>query len=171
VSNPTKGFQFLNALREEAGAEITPISPASIRQALRRLRDGGVVFTGVDYPAGSGRIPLRFFGRTALLPTGHVRLALMSNALLLVVFVLPREGGGYTLHALPPLELIRLDDRREEERVNAERVLRLLEEWIGAHPEHWFMFLPVWPELLPARYRRPEEGVHPVDAENTEKNA
>lgn len=151
LREPTKGFQFLNQLRSAGGVEVTPITEAAIRQALRRLRQGGIVMTGVDYPTGPGHEPLNFFGRPALLPTGHVRLAMIAGALLLVVGVVYGEETGYALRVAPPLELIRTGNRGRDVRLNAERVLDILAGWIREHPEQWMMFLPVWPELLERR--------------------
>lgn len=148
VADPPPGFQFLNRLRQEAGVEVTPITETTIRQAVHRLKQGGMVFTGVDYPFGPGREPLHFFGRPALLPTGHVRLALMTNAWLLVVAVQYHKGRGYVLRVAPPLEPVRTGDRKRDVRGLAERVLEVLAGWIRETPDQWFMFLPVWPELL-----------------------
>lgn len=148
VADPPPGFQFLNRLRQEAGVEVTPITEAAIRQAVQRLKGGGIVFTGVDYPFGPGREPLRFFGRPALLPTGHVRLALMTSAWLMAVGVQHREEQGYVLRVEPPLEPVRRGDRRGDVRDLAEQILSILERWIRETPDQWFMFLPVWPELL-----------------------
>lgn len=148
VANPPPGFQLLNRLRQEAGLEVTPITETAIRQAVQRLKAGGMVFTGVDYPFGPGREPLRFFGRPALLPTGHVRLALMTDAWLMAVGVQYQEGKGYVLRVEPPLELVRRGDRKRDARDLAERILAILERWIRETPDQWFMFLPVWPELL-----------------------
>jgi len=50
LANPQGGFHLLNRLRAEAGFEITPITPQSLRAAIRRLKSGGVVLTGVDRP-------------------------------------------------------------------------------------------------------------------------
>lgn len=148
VADPPPGFQFLNRLRQEAGVEVTPITEATIRRAVQRLKAGGIVSTGVDYPFGPGREPLRFFGRTALLPTGHVRLALMTGAWLMAVGVQYLEGQGYVLRVEPPLEPVHRGDRKEGVRALAEQVLAVLGSWIRETPDQWFMFLPVWPELL-----------------------
>ena len=42
LADPPAGFRLLNELRTDAGFEITPISPASVRQAVRRLKRGGL---------------------------------------------------------------------------------------------------------------------------------
>lgn len=60
-----------NALRLKFGLNLTPISFQSLRQAVLRLRDGGLVMTGIDRPDVGGEL-LTFFGRQAKLPVGHV---------------------------------------------------------------------------------------------------
>lgn len=149
LPDPPPGFQFLNRLRVESGVEVTPITERAIREAVRRLREGGMAFTGVDYPTGPGREPLLFFGRPALLPTGHVRLAMMTGARLLVVRVRYSRGDGYALQVAPPVPLSDTGNKRKDVQITAERVLAILEGWIRETPEQWLMFLPVWPELLP----------------------
>ena len=50
LADPTPGFRFQNRLRATAGFEITPITPESLRAAVRRLKGGGTVSTGLDRP-------------------------------------------------------------------------------------------------------------------------
>jgi len=143
---PIDGFKMLNVLRTRGGVVATPVAIASLRDAIRRLRAGGVVGTGVDRPIGQGDEPLEFFGRTALLPTGHIRLALKSDAVLVVGYCDFEPEEGYRLRIGPPMELVRTGDRRRDVQVNAGRVLRVLEKAIRAHPDQWMLFVPVWPD-------------------------
>jgi len=158
LRDPPEGFQLVNQLRLEAGISITPISNAAIRQAIRRLRQGGIVLTGVEYPTGPGLEPLEFFGRPAMLPTGHVRLAMMTNAVLLAAAVVYRRETGYALRVAPPVELARTGHKKQDVKVTAERVLAILADWIRETPDQWMMFLPVWPKLL---QHQPEDAQSP----------
>jgi KDO2-lipid IV(A) lauroyltransferase len=147
--NPTGGYEVQNRLRAEAGWEVTPIGPAALQQAIRRLQDGGVVATGIDRPASPNDPRLSFFGRPAALPVGHIRMALMAHARLVVVTSGMHPDGTYFAGFTEPIELERRPDRQEELVLNAERVLKMLEGPIRQAPEQWLMFYPVWPETLP----------------------
>jgi KDO2-lipid IV(A) lauroyltransferase len=147
LRDPIEGFQLLNRMRSATGIITTPIETGSLRDGIRRLRVGGLVVTGVDRPAGDGDEPLEFFGATAYLPTGHIRLALKTDALLVIGYCeYDPQAGSYKLRIRPPMELVRSGDRKRDVRVNAQRVLAALEEAILAHPEQWLIFVPVWPQ-------------------------
>jgi lauroyl/myristoyl acyltransferase len=148
LPNPHPGFQSMNELRRQTGAQVTPLGPAALRQALKTLRAGGVVATGVDRPLSALDEPVSFFGRPAHMPSGHVRLALKTGALLAVVACAYRpQDARYMVDMEPPLEMIRTGDE-EEVRLNMRRVLDVMERLVRRWSDQWMMFVPVWPELL-----------------------
>ena len=144
VPAPTDAYQVQNELRRAAGLDMTPISVASLRQAAERLEAGGSVLTGIDRPIQSRR-PLRFFGRPALLPDVHIRLAERSGAPLVLIWVRSaREDNRYVIDALP----ITLEPgvNAEVTVLNAERVLSAAEKIIAERPTEWAMPHTVWPQ-------------------------
>jgi KDO2-lipid IV(A) lauroyltransferase len=142
IANPRGSYQVQNRMRLEYGIEITPISTGSLRSAIRRLRSGGFVLTGVDRPLGEG-IPLTFFGREVRMSVGHVRLAQETGAP--IVFVASRadgEGqyvafGGDLLEAEQP-------PTKDGLRRLAQAVVSRMEAVISARPDEWLMFYPLW---------------------------
>lgn len=149
LPDPHPGFRSLNELRQQAGAQVTPLSPAALRQALRTLRGGGVVGLGGDRPVSDLDEPVPFFGRPAHMPSGHVRLALRTDALVVVVGCVYRsQDRRYAVVMEPPLEMVRTGNAAEEARINTCRVLEAMEKIIQHWSEQWMMFVPVWPELL-----------------------
>lgn len=149
---PAAGFDLMDQMRARAGVHLTSISVQALREAINRLHVGGIVLTGVDRPIepsplpGGSRRGVTFFGRPAPLPTGHVRLALKTDAAILVAGPYRDPQGSNGVRLSPPLEMIRTGDRDEDLRVNMRRVTAWLEEFIRARPEQWAMFVPVWPE-------------------------
>jgi KDO2-lipid IV(A) lauroyltransferase len=145
LANPQAGFHLLNYLRATAGFEVTPITPESLRAAIRRLKSGGIVLTGVDRPIPEDRELVEFFGRPAYLPVGPVRLALMTGALVIMASCYYEPDEGYGLKVTGPLEMIRTGDRKRDLMTNVRRVVDILEQHVRARPEQWMMFHPVWP--------------------------
>jgi len=143
---PAGGFDLMDRMRAGAGVHLTPISVPALREAIGRLRAGGVVLTGVDRPVGDEEPWVEFFGRPAPLPTGHVRLALKTGAAILVAGPYRDPQRGNVVRLSPPLEMVRTGDRDEDLRVNLRRVTAWLEEFIRSRLEQWAMFVPVWPE-------------------------
>lgn len=143
---PGGGFNLMDELRERTGARLTSIGVQGLREALKRLRAGGLVLTGVDRPVGDEEPTVEFFGRPAPLPTGHVRLALKADAAILVAGPYRDPRRDNVIRLSPPLEMRRTGDPEEDVRVNLRRVTAWLEKFIRDKPEQWAMFLPVWPE-------------------------
>ena len=146
LPDPSPGFQLTNELRKRTGVEVTPLSASALRQAIKRLRRGGLVSVAADRPVSDLDEPIPFFGRLARVPSGHIRLALKTNALVVVAccFLSPKTGK-YTVHIEPPLEMLRTGDREEEVELNMRRVLDVMETVIRRWTWQWQMFVPVWP--------------------------
>lgn len=143
LADPPDGYELFNDLREQGGAMVTPITPATLREAMRRLQSGGLVITGVDRPTGQDDQPVEFFGATAHLPTGYIRIPLRTDSLVIVLASFYADGA-YHLAANPPLEMLRTGDRAQDVTVNSQRVLAQIEEFIRRYPDQWMMFERVW---------------------------
>jgi KDO2-lipid IV(A) lauroyltransferase len=151
LPDPPPGFLLANKIRQLTGVKVTPLSSAALRQAIRLLRRGGVVSLAGDRPVSDLDEPVPFFGLPARVPSGHVRLALKTGAVVvLVCCVLSPDGRRYTVHVEPPLEMLRTGNLDEEIQLNMRRVLDALETVIRRWPDQWQMFVPVWPRLQEA---------------------
>jgi lauroyl/myristoyl acyltransferase len=146
LANPEAGFHILNYLRAKGGFEVTPITPESLRAAIRRLKSGGIVVTGMDRPIPEDQELIEFFGRPAYLPVGPVRLALMTGATVVFGSCHYEPDKGYILGVTGPIDMVRTGNRRQDVLTNARRLALILEEYVRAHPEQWMMFHPFWPE-------------------------
>lgn len=151
------GFRLLSGLRARGVVEETPVDGPSLRQAITRLRNGGAVAIGVDWPYGAGDDePIEFFGRPSLLPTGYIRLALSANALVLPLACRWFPETGYHAITAPLIEMERTGDRAADVHHNARRVLEVAERWISESPDQWLMYHPVWPADASLTSRTPE---------------
>lgn len=143
LADPPAGYDLFNDLRKQGGAMVTPITPATLREAMRRLQSGGIVITGVDRPTGQDDQPVEFFGATAHLPTGYMRIPLRTDCLVIVLASFYADGA-YHLAANPLLEMVRTGDRAQDIMTNVRRVLAQIEEFIRRYPDQWLMFERVW---------------------------
>jgi lauroyl/myristoyl acyltransferase len=147
LANPVSGFRVLNRLRIGGGYEVTPISPESLRAAIRRLEDGGIVVTGVDRPIPQDRTLVEFFGQPAYMPTGPARMALLTGATVLMASCHYDLATGYRLEFTGPIEIVCTGNRRQDIAENTRRLATILERYVRTHPEQWMMFHPFWPNM------------------------
>lgn len=145
-------------MRQKTGMNLVPGSVNGLRQAIRYLKQGGLVITGIDRPVPDCDPRPRFFGRPSSLPAHHVYLALKAQAPVMVVVSRLEDDGKYHLFASPSIEMKRYSNRAEELLFNCERVLAVAEDFIQQAPQQWMISLPVWPEMasqLPGSSRTP----------------
>jgi len=142
---PAGGFDLMERMRASAGVHSTATGLQALREAIGRLRDGGIVLTGVDRPVRGRDYPVKFFGRLAPLPIGHVRLALKTDAAIIVAGPYHDPQRGNMVRFSPPIEMTRTGDRYNDLQLNLQHVTDWLEEFIHALPEQWALFIPVWP--------------------------
>jgi len=148
-SENQQAVAWQNLIRRQSGLEILPASLPNLRQAIRRLRAGEAVLTGIDRPVHAARYYPHFFGRPAHLPTHHIHLALAAGVPILVFAARQRPDGLYQIQFSEEIELQPDTDRQKELVCNAERVLEVAASFIRQTPEQWSITLPAWPEVLP----------------------
>ncbi len=146
LADPPADVLLFNQLREKNHLEITPITPDSLRLAIRRLRAGGIVGTGADRPIPEDRELIPFFGREAYLPQGPARLALLTGATVFLGACHHTPEAGYVVEVLGPLEVVNTGDRQAENFNTTRRLAAFMEDQIRTYPEQWMMFHPFWPE-------------------------
>ncbi len=140
---PDKLFQYICRIRARQGAQLVSVS-RPLLSVFRALRQGGVVATAADRDITGSGIEIEFFGAPAILPDGHVQLALRTGAPLILAFGRRLPNDKFEIHIEPPLALERTGDLKRDVRINVEKVARVLERYISTYPEQWTMLQPVW---------------------------
>ncbi len=142
------GYQKQIEMRKERGMNIIPTNPATLKQAIKYLRAGGMILTGFDRPDDSYQDRPLFFGRPAALPIHHIFIALKAQVPMMIAAVLWRPDGKYHFLFSEPIEMLPHPNRRTEILQNAENILHIAEGFIRQDPSQWEMTFPVWPEVM-----------------------
>jgi phosphatidylinositol dimannoside acyltransferase len=134
-------MRAVNRARQAQGLRLVPMDSAL--SLHRVIREGGVLGILADRAVTGVGERVEFFGRTALLPSAHVALALRTGAALVPAFTW-RENGLLCARVEEPLELVSTGDRAADVRTGVRQFAALLERYIKEHPEQWTVFEPVW---------------------------
>jgi KDO2-lipid IV(A) lauroyltransferase len=142
---PQRLYDYVAGLRSRMGIQFVPIGDASaLKLAFRTLRHNGLLGVVADRDVtNSGRV-VKFFGADARLPDGHVTLALHTGAAIVIAFCLRKPGNQIEAFVEPPMILEDTGDREGDVERGMARVISVLERYIGANPEQWVYFQPVW---------------------------
>jgi KDO2-lipid IV(A) lauroyltransferase len=136
-ADPEGEYKFMHQLRLRFGLNMTPISAGSLRQAVRRLKEGGIIVIANDLPVSDG-CTFELFGKEARLTTGHARLALTSDAVMMMVLTHRVSPGRYqvTLAEIPRPDPT--GDRDTDAIRWAQRSYGCLEKYIRRWPDEWY---------------------------------
>jgi len=149
--NPGSGYQLQNEIRKSLGMDLIPLGDSSLEtEIVDYLKAGGIVATGVDRPVTSRkkRHYSKLFGRPSPLPLGYITTAIAADVPIIVVAAFMRPDGSYGLRLSKPIMLIKYGNKLDDILLNAERVLKKIEEFIKLAPEQWLMYYPVWPDQM-----------------------
>ena len=137
--------------RESLGMKVAPLTggPKPGSEVLREwLNDGGVSCLLVDRNFGTGGVPVTFFGRPTLMPSGAALLAARTGAALLPA--VPRfEGAGWRIQVHPEVPVT--GEGRLATRVTTamQAVADVFTAGIAEHPQDWHMLGRIWPDVPP----------------------
>jgi phosphatidylinositol dimannoside acyltransferase len=150
LAQPSGGYRAQNRLRDMPGFDITSVNEESVRKAVTRLKEGGIVVTGIDRPVEGKTRELTFFGHSCYLPAGHIRMALAAKVPVIPAAVAMEPSGRYRLVVGEPIPMCPDGETVACIRGNAEAVLEVIADFIRKAPKQWLMYYPVWPQALDA---------------------
>ncbi|HEX7705414.1 MAG TPA: lysophospholipid acyltransferase family protein [Thermoanaerobaculia bacterium] len=127
-------------------------SPTSAREMIRAVKCGGILAFLIDQNLRTESVRVPFFGQPALTPVGPAKLAIRTEAVVMLAFAERRPDGSHLIRFLDPIKCNRDDDPIA---LTARLTLKI-EEQIRRVPEQW-----VW---LHDRWRaRPKWDVTPEE--------
>ncbi|HVJ14239.1 MAG TPA: lysophospholipid acyltransferase family protein [Polyangiaceae bacterium] len=129
-------------VRRSGGVDVLIVGndQLSALPLLRHLKAGGVAAFQLDRTAPSGRaLEVELFGRSFAVPEGPFRIAAMSGAAVLPLFVRRAGYFDYELKVHPGLSLPRRPSKADLLQA-ASRSARAMEDFIRDNPTQWFHF-------------------------------
>jgi len=141
---PRQLSDLTHRLRSTHGHTYRPVSMASVKGALRHLRQGGVVAILCDRDIQKTGQLLPLCGCPARLPTGAATLAMRTGAQVVPAFTRRRGPGRNEVWLEPPLPLERTGDEEQDIRAMSEKILARLEEYLRQDPGQWTVLESIW---------------------------
>jgi KDO2-lipid IV(A) lauroyltransferase len=134
---------MLNRLRESKGVKVIYKRNAS-REVLTALRQNRFVTMLADQDAGPEGQMVNFLGRPASVTKGPAVFAIKTGAPIITGVIVRQEDGLHRGYIDPPL-FPELSNRVEAEVSRlTETFTRRLEEYVIAHPSHWYWVHRRW---------------------------
>lgn len=136
-------FQYICSLRTTKGLRLIPVD-GMLLELFRALQRNEAVGLATDRDITESGIVVDFFGAPARLPDGSAQLSLRTGAPIIAGFGQRLPDNTFVARFEPPLELEATGDRNRDVRVGVEKVVAIMERYIGEHPDQWVMSVPIW---------------------------
>ena len=134
-------FDLLRRQRERWG--VTIIAWRNLRAIFGVLRRREILALLVDWGYRSDGIPVRLFDGWTALPAGPATLAAKTGSRILPVTIRRQPDDTFHVACQTPIDLAS-DEPAELQRAT-QAIADALAETIGAAPEQWYSFKPIWP--------------------------
>jgi KDO2-lipid IV(A) lauroyltransferase len=158
--------------RRSQGHQFVAVGVSGIKQAVRRLRAGGIVAVLIDRDIQHSGVEAPFFGAMARLPVGAVDLALHTGAHLLPMVARRVRLDEFAVTIEPPMTLLRTGNRERDRRDNTARLIGRFEKYLRQDPSQWFVLEePVWPAAPSGAAGRMHTDREGEDVAATEESA
>ena len=140
-------FDLLKRERAQWGVRIVPWR--QLREVFGILRRGEMLGLLVDWGYRADGIPVRLFGSWTTLPAGPAVLAGKTGALIIPIVSNRRPDGTFCVTMEPPIRVTSTD--AAEIARGTQAVADALEKIVGAAPDQWYSFKPLWPTTADER--------------------
>lgn len=134
--------RLLNSYRIQKGCKIISRED-SIRKVLVALKNNEAIGITVDQGGKTG-IPIKFFGKSASMPTGAVKLALKYGAVIVPAFYVRIKGPYVKLIIDAPYQLKRTGDPEKDTLDNLQEIVHSFQRRILEHPAEYLWHYKVW---------------------------
>ena len=134
--------KLLNEYRTIAGAHVITAGVAT-KEIIRAMRDNEVVSLVLDQGGKTGAA-VPFFGKTASMSTGAMRLALKYGSAVCPVWIERRENGQHMLRISPAFDLTVTGDMEKDLIVNVAMAAKHFELLLREHPFEYMWFYKVF---------------------------
>ena len=135
-------FELLRQQRESWGVRIIPWR--NLRELFSVLRRKEILALLVDWGYRADGVPVRLFGAWTTLPAGPATLAAKTGAIIAPLAIRRTPEGtlrleGHEVFTVPSSDPAAIQRATQ-------RIADFLEATIGAAPEQWYSFKPMWPD-------------------------
>jgi phosphatidylinositol dimannoside acyltransferase len=135
-------FARFTALREAWGVHVIPWR--NLREIYVVLKRREMLALLVDWGYRADGIPVKLFGAWTTLPAGPASLAAKTGSRILPLAIRRRPDGDFAVAWSEPIEV--LSSAPAEIQAATQAVADALAATIGAAPQQWYSFKPMWPE-------------------------
>jgi lauroyl/myristoyl acyltransferase len=137
--------RMFNKQRERKGIQTYPLRRGT-RPCLEALRRNELICLVADRDLTGTGVEIEYFGKPAKFAIGPARFAVASGAPIVPGFMIRQPDDSFRLVFEDPIYPPQTGEKKELVRELTQEVAHVCENYVGAYPEQFVNFFPIWEE-------------------------
>jgi len=133
---------LLNSYRLQRRHKIVA-GDGGVRQLIKALKENSPIGMTADQGGRDG-VLVKFFGRSASMPSGAIRFAIKYGAVIVPVYYTRKHGPKIKIIFDPLFEIKRSQDRENDVVSNLQELTRVYEKNIRKYPQEYLWTYKIW---------------------------
>lgn len=140
---------FFLQQRQSKGLTVIPLG-LGIRKIFSALKNNEIValLADVDYLQPNRGVEVKLFGRQTIMPKGPAVISLKTSSPIVPCFLLREKGGNFKFVFEKPIIYQASEDNAVDLAAFTQEITKVIESYIAAYPEQWFMLTMRWQNNL-----------------------
>ncbi|MFA5725733.1 MAG: ELM1/GtrOC1 family putative glycosyltransferase [Candidatus Omnitrophota bacterium] len=134
--------KLLNSYRQKKGCRIIT-KEGGLKQLIAALKNNSAVGITLDQGGKGGEL-VEFFGQSASMSTGGIKIALKYDTAIIPVYFTRTKGPKIKVLVGKELELVKTADAAQDLQDNLKKVTRVFEDFIRAYPKEYLWTYRIW---------------------------
>ncbi len=133
---------LLNSYRLQRGCKIVE-GEGGVRQLIKALKSNSAIGMTADQGGRDGAL-VKFFGRSASMPSGAIRFAIKYGAAIVPVYYTRKYGSKVKIIFDPVFEIKRSQDTEKDVASNLQELMHVYEKNIRKYPQEYLWTYKIW---------------------------
>lgn len=111
---------------------------------LRILSEGRIIALQGDRLLFDSGVTMPFFNKTAIFPKGAIKLGIITDSIIVPVFIPITGYKSYVIIIERPIAMEKDPNPELELKINLSKIVKVFEKYIALYSTQWFTFMPFW---------------------------
>lgn len=134
---------WINKIRERNSGKMIPRGKGN-KEALRVLKNKGILLLLIDQNSAKHGIFVNFFGKLAATVQGPAVFSLHTNTPVIPLYSIRKAPTKHQIKIFPEIQLVQTENEEENIRLNTNNFNKIIEGFIKENPLQWLWLHPRW---------------------------
>jgi Kdo2-lipid IVA lauroyltransferase/acyltransferase len=108
-----------------------------MRRCMQVLSRNNILIIEMDQNFGTEGLEINFFGKSAMVASGPIKLALSTQSVIVPMFIIRKSDNNHIIRIEPQIKFAITGDLDTDVKVNLQKTIDIIEGYIRKYPGQW----------------------------------